>query len=110
MVVEEVVKQSLDLVKVALEGEEDEEHLEIFPVGHQVVVVELLAGVVSLPLLDDLEQGVINWPSYSRKESALQDAKSTSQCFRPASQNDMPASQDRRPDSHGVDCGASLTE
>ena len=56
MVVEEVVDQGLDPVEVALEGEEDEEHLEIFPVGHQVVVVELLAGVVALPLLDDLSK------------------------------------------------------
>ena len=42
-----------------MEGEEDEEHLEVLPVGHQVVVVVLLARVVALPLLDCLKQGVI---------------------------------------------------
>ena len=56
MVVEEVVDQGFDLIQVSFEGEEDEEQLEIFPVGHQVVVVELLAGVVALPLLDDLSK------------------------------------------------------
>ena len=59
MVVDEVVDQGLDPVEVALEGEEDEKHLEVLPVGHHVVVVELLASVFALPLLDDLEQGAI---------------------------------------------------
>ena len=59
MVVEEVVDQGLDPVEVALEGEEDKKHLKVFPVGHHVVVVELLARVFALPLLDYLEQGVI---------------------------------------------------
>ena len=53
MVVEEVVDQGLDPVEVALEGEEDEKHLKVFPVGHHVVVVE------HLPLLNDLGQSVI---------------------------------------------------
>ena len=51
-----------------VEGEIDEEHLEVLPVGDHVVVEELLAGVVALPLLDHLAQGVIicriavGWP------------------------------------------------
>ena len=59
MVLDEVVKQCLDPLQVAFEGEVDEEDLEVLPVGDHVVVEELLAGVVALPLLDHLEQGVI---------------------------------------------------